>query len=135
MTELKAKVLKLGEDYPEICEWWRARGWHWVPCELLPPTGVVIYDENEKHCAGWIYLSYSGLACMDWIVTNPKASLRQKKPALELLVKSLQKIGAELGASRVFTSTNNENLVSIYESCGFSVTERQMTNLSCEVSK
>jgi hypothetical protein len=129
MKQLFTKPYVLGEDYPEICEWWLARKFPPFPASHLPALGHVVTDGTVKRCAGWLYATPSKVCILEWIVSNPKAPLRQRKDAINLLIEALIESAKKLNAEFIFSSLNNENLIEMFQSHGFSISERGMTNM------
>jgi hypothetical protein len=117
---LTPKPFEKGSDYPDICEWWRAHQFQYVPLKALPRVGVVIVDETGlKHCAGFLYTAESGWGWLEWVVANPAAPLKQKKEAINLLVQSLTNIAKGAGIERMISSLHSKGLVKIFENNGF----------------
>lgn len=131
--ELKCRLFDFGEDYPEVCEWWRAHKWHYLPTHALSKVGFLVHDEKVKYCVGWLYSQDSSIGVFEWVTTNPKSPLLGRKQAIELLVTNVISAAKNMGMRTIFSSLRNENLVSLYSRCGFKVTDTQMTNLVAEV--
>lgn len=126
---MRSRLFEITKDYPEICEWWRAHKWKYVPLSTLPPSGIVIEDDKHKYCVGWVYSALPKWAWLDWVVTNPESPVMRRKEALELLTKNAFSVGKSFGASHLITVTGNENLISLYEKNGFQVGDKNMTTL------
>lgn len=131
---MKPRLVTLEGDYPEICEWWRSHDFPWIPWHRLPKTGVIIENEFHKFCAGWLYFAEAGFAWTEWIVTNPNAPLMRRKPALEMLLQTLKNEALAKGAHSIHSSLENKNLIRLYETQGFEVVDRGMTNLIARIS-
>lgn len=126
---MEVRAFEFGRDYPEICEWWRAGGWSYVPKSALSQIGSIVEEGDLKIAAAWLYITGSGLCQLEWLVTNPEAKPKQRVKAIKKCIKSLGKLGKAGGAELVFTSLNNDALIRIYQKCGFGITEKNMTNL------
>lgn len=126
---MQSRLFEIGRDYPEICEWWRARDWPYVPLKKLPPAGVVIEDSGVKYCAGWVYYALPGMTWMEWVVSNPRSPLMQRKEALDKLVKECKAISKNMGATDILTITGNRNLIKLYECNGIIASDDGMTLL------
>ena len=63
-------------DYEKFCKWWKF--WRWKPIEkvLLPNNGLgglKITDENGVDvCVGFLYETNSGIAWIEFIISNPE---------------------------------------------------------------
>lgn len=132
---LKIRPYDLGKDYPDLCEWWRARHWPAPPCHDLPTNGVIAEDAEHKYAAVFFYIVEGRWAWIDWLVTNPRAPLRPRPEAVELIVdsalKTIKAIKQAAGhdAYRVMTCLENENLIELFERHGFKKGDYDMTTL------
>ena len=61
-------------DYDEILvKWWKDWGWEAPPKDFLPEngtSGLIVFDGDEPICAGFIYLTNSEVAWVDWIISS-----------------------------------------------------------------
>ena len=112
-------------DYLTVSEWFASRDLPMPPEEVLPPTGAIV----EGHAAGWVYISNGGIAQVEWVIGNKDANRIAVVRALNLVIPRLIEIAKENGNHRVYTSVNNESLIKILSSMGFTVCEDSMTNL------
>lgn len=130
---LTARPYVFAADYPEICEWWRARereGWTYIPPEKLPATGFVVEGaDGVKHGVVFVYLCEAGWAWVEWLTTNPKAPLKSRKAAVEKLVETAVAFCREAGRTSALSSLRNENLIRVFEKFGFRSGEGGMTDM------
>lgn len=131
---MNVRRFHFGSDYPEICEWWRARKWPFVEKAKLPANGFVAEKDGVKYAAVWVYVD-GGLAFMEWLVTSHTAPLRGRKEAIQALLAFVKAEAGPFGVSSVVTFASNENLIAMYQECGFEIGDRNMTSLVLEVSK
>jgi len=75
---MEVRAFEFGRDYPEICEWWRAGGWSYVPKSALSQIGSIVEEDGLKIVVAWLYITGTGLCQLEWLVTNPKAGPKQK---------------------------------------------------------
>ena len=87
--KLNSRPLK-ESDYEQILVgWWK--DWKWEPPlkDFLPDdgkSGIIIYDNNTPVCAGFIYMTNSKVAWVDWIISNKQYTNKEgRKSALSLL--------------------------------------------------
>ena len=78
-------------DYDDILVgWWKQ--WKWEPPQrdFLPNDGkggIIVYDKETPVCAGFMYLTNSKVAWVDWIISNKEYTKKpQRKDAIKLLV-------------------------------------------------
>lgn len=109
-------------DYPEICEWWRARaahGWTYVPLHALPQVGFIAEAEGEKLGCVFVYHGEAGWRWVEWLTTNPacspRDSLRVINTLLERALEAVRQSGGQFGIS----SLDNDALIRIFEKHGF----------------
>lgn len=112
-------------DHKTAKIWWEGHDWGAIPLSMLPPTGAIV----EGICLGYLYISNGGMAHMEWIVANPEKKGREVYKALKILVEKLVSIAHDAGIPAIFTNSDNENLMRLYESTGFYRTETGTTNL------
>lgn len=113
------------EDYPMLEAWWKGHGWPPVPLRILPPLGV-IFDECA---AGWAYMDNggTGVAMMEWLVTDPKAGLKAAKGikhVIEFLSSELKRM--EYWA--ILTTCKQPALARLIEKSGFQRTDEGMVH-------
>lgn len=106
-------------DYPEVCEWWRARQWKNIPLSILSSIGLVVEEDGIKYCAGWLYVSNSTLTWLEWIVTNPGSPMRRRREALDLLIEDAKTKLKALGGETVYVQLKSKSLMRVYEAHGF----------------
>ena len=121
--ELEIRSL-LDTDYQEILvSWWEQ--WNWVAPEkdFLPDDGkggMIVYDGDTPICAGFIYVTNSKVAWVDWIVSNKEYRVKGKrKEAIKLLIDSLTNICKNIGSKYVFSNNNNRFLVDYFIESGY----------------
>lgn len=110
----------VAEDYPTLCEWWRGHDWEPV-AEALLPRGFVV----EGLAAGFIYVDDLGvISMMEWVVTNPnEINGIERYKALKTIIQACTDYAKERGVKLIYTTSNSEKLIKIYEKGGFMVSE------------
>lgn len=111
-------------DYDLMCEWWISWGFTPVPKTFLPQDGLgglIVEENNIPIVSGVIYFTNSGIAWVNWIISNKQYRKKpQRKEAIELLINSLGNIAKESGYTYLYALINNDTLVNIYEKLGYS---------------
>lgn len=111
-------------DYDEILVgWWEQWGWEPPQRDFLPNDGkggVIVYDEDVPVCAGFMYITNSKVAWVDWIISNKEYTKKpQRKDAIKLLVSELTKICKLTGSKYSYALIKNESLINIYLELGY----------------
>ena len=96
-------IIPLNEShYDEILvDWWK--DWEWVPPlkDFLPDNGkggLIIYDEKMPVCAGFIYMTNSKVAWIDWIISSKDYKKKpNRQQAISLLIHTLTQIAKNAG--------------------------------------
>lgn len=61
-------------DYDNILVgWWKDWGWDAPGRDFLPDDGnggLIIFDDDEPVCAGYIYTTNSKVSWVDWIISS-----------------------------------------------------------------
>jgi hypothetical protein len=117
--ELYIRELK-ESDYDDILVgWWKQ--WKWEPPQrdFLPNDGkggIIVYDNETPVCAGFMYLTNSKVAWVDWIISNKEYTKKpQRKDAIKLLVSSLTDICKKTGNKYSYALIKNQSLIGTYE--------------------
>lgn len=119
-------------DYAMVSEWWKrhGEGWEPVPPVLLSTLGfVAVTSELESIAAVWLYLTNSGWAWIEYLVTNPAADRKKRFEAIESLLVRVKEAATEAGAVGLITSTNRKGLQKLYERHGFVVGDTGVAQL------
>jgi hypothetical protein len=131
-TAFIVRPFEIGRDFPEICEWWRARGWPGVVFDALPINGLIVEDTSGvKFAAIFVYFVEGAWAWMDYLVSNPGSPLRMRPKAIDFLVGEALAFAKRRGCERVITCLSNENLINMHERHGFRVGDSGMTTMVC----
>ena len=121
--KLNSRPLK-ESDYEQILVgWWK--DWKWEPPlkDFLPDdgkSGIIIYDNNTPVCAGFIYMTNSKVAWVDWIISNKQYTNKEgRKLALSLLIDTLTYIAQVSGSKFAYALIKHDGLIKTYESLGY----------------
>jgi hypothetical protein len=122
---MELHIRELNEtDYDEILVgWWKQWGWEPPQRDFLPRDGrggIIIYDDETPICAGFMYMTNSKVAWVDWIISNKEYTKKpQRKDAIKLLVSALTDICKTAGNKYVYALIKNGSLVDTYEQLGY----------------
>jgi hypothetical protein len=117
------------EDYPMVCEWWRAWKWDCVPQEALPEIGVIASDDTQDICCAWMYKTDSKIALLEWFISNPKAK-KGREDAIAAVTESIAEIAKRQGFTSLVTFTKHPQLTNQMERLGFSGRADHVSNLA-----
>ena len=113
--ELKARALQ-ESDWGTLQEWWKWWRWPEMSKDLLPMNGtggLMICKGDIPIIAGFLYLTNSKGALLDWIISNPQYKEKDRKTALMLLIDSCEEV-AKLNGYNIINNTvciNKYNLL------------------------
>jgi hypothetical protein len=93
--------------------------------------GLMVCKGDTPIAAGFLYLTNSKVAWLDWIVSNPEYREDDRKDSLALLVDSLEKVAINEGCSTIISITRNKSLMDIHSKLGYTIDD----NPSYEISK
>jgi len=122
---MELHIRELNEtDYDDILVgWWNQWGWKSPEKDFLPNNGkggVIVFDGDIPVCAGFMYLTNSKVAWVDWIISNKEYTKKpQRKDAIKLLVSSLTDICKKAGSKYSYALIKNQSLIEMYESLGY----------------
>jgi hypothetical protein len=115
------------EDYPMLESWWTGHGFPPVPKRLLPPLGVIFADA----AAGWLYMDNggTGVAMMEWLVTNPKGRPLECARALTRVVEFLKAEAKRMDYPIILTTCKQPSLARLLQRSGFDTSDSGMIHL------
>jgi hypothetical protein len=120
------------ENLPEILKWWPARGEGDMQPELLPPDGVVGYDQGDVPlAAAWLSLiEGTPLAVVDWMVARPRLHAIEARSACRAVFAELERIARAKGRRMLFAAACRQSMAREIEACGFVVMAREVVHLA-----
>jgi hypothetical protein len=131
--ELKSRAL-CESDWETLQSWWKAWEWPTITKEMLPLNGcggLMIYKEDTLIVAGFLYLTNSNVAWMEWVVSNKEYRDEDRKEALEMLISGLEDVALSVGKNIILSIGRNKNLISTHKKLGYLIDD----NPSYEISK
>lgn len=118
-------------DYVTISEWWKAWKWPVLPKTFLPDTGFIVEKNNIGIVSGYVYMTNSKAALLEWIVSNPEYRESDRKDAITLLIQAVERVLKDQGVKHIFTIGRNKSLIKKHKELGWDVDE----NPSYEIIK
>ena len=111
-------------DYEDtLVGWWK--DWRWIPPirDFLPNNGcggIMVLDDNIPVCAGFLYTTNSGVAWVEFIVSDRNYKIKGNRSiALHLLVDTLTNIAKNMEFAYCYTLINNKSLIGVYSKLGY----------------
>jgi hypothetical protein len=122
---MELTIRQLNEnDYQEtLVNWWKDWGWTAPEKDFLPDNGMggyIVYDGEIPICAGFIYVTNSRVAWVDWIISNKNYREKEKRrEAIKTLIESLTNISKMSGSKYAYALIKNKSLIKTYEDLGY----------------
>lgn len=122
---MELKFLPLQDyDYEVLCDFWDWWKFPAPPKKCLPNNGLggikIVNEFNTIICAGFLYETNSGIAWLEFIVSNPYIKDRKIRHEAQILLISMLTIEAEeKGFTAVFASITNKSLIKKYIEVGY----------------
>jgi hypothetical protein len=121
--ELTVRALQ-ESDWETLQSWWKWWRWPEMNRDLLPLNGLgglMVCKGDIPVMAGFLYLTNSKGALLDWIVSNPEYKEKDRKTALMLLIDSCEEVAKTNGYNIIFSFTRNKSLIEAHEALGYTV--------------
>lgn len=112
-------------DYETLKDWW---GFWRFPAPSIPSlpqyeqgyfNGLIASHNGKDLAAGFLYETNSAMCWIEYVVTNPKTSSKEREEAILKVLEELSLSARELGYLAIFSSLKNENLINKYKKIGF----------------
>ena len=110
------------EDYPELVKWWEDWGWTAPTKGMLPNRGlggVMVNKDGVNICAGFMYITNSDYALLEYIISNKEYRGKERKLALQELIDAISEVAKSQGFKHIFTSLKHPHLKRHFLSCGY----------------
>lgn len=127
---MKLNVRELREsDWDTLVGFWKAwPEWEQHPTKDLLPLngcgGVMVEKEGKPIIAGFLYLTNSKVAWLEWIVSNPDYRESDRKEALELLINTLETVAINQGYKIILSIGRNKGLIETHKKLGYTVDDK-----------
>lgn len=113
------------EDYSTLVKWWDAwPEWQAPPQTFLPDTGFIVEKNNIGIVAGYVYITNSKAALLEWIISNPEYRESDRKDAITLLIQAVERVLTDQGVKHVFTIGRNKHLINLHKKLGWMVDKK-----------
>jgi|TARA_R110002126_G_scaffold290439_1_gene447384 hypothetical protein len=111
-------------DYDDLLVgWWEDWGFTPPNREVLPDnakSGLIVFDKTKPICAGFIYLTNSKVALIEWVISDKKYNDKRKKVrALNLLIDALILTCSTLKIKYIKADNESKSLTKAFIKKGF----------------
>ena len=117
------RQLQEGDYEKFLVNWWEDWGWEPPQKDFLPDQatgGMIVYDGETPVCAGFVYMTNSKVAWVDWIISNKEY---RKKPhrsnAIGLLIETLTGVAKKMGFKYSYALLKHRGLMDTYKELGY----------------
>ena len=111
------------KDWDTLVSWWSNwPKWQAPVKDFLPEDGkggLIVEKDNKPIVAGFIYLTNSKTALLEWIVSNPKYRETDRKQAIELLITGAENLVKSLEYKYLFAVMQHKGLIETHEKLGW----------------
>ena len=117
---MKLNIRRLNEsDYETLVKWWNAwPEWQAPPKTFLPDNGkggFIVEKNNIGVVAGFVYMTNSKAALLEWIISNPEYKESDRKDAIELLINAVEHVLKDQGIKHIFSIGRNKHLIKTHK--------------------
>ena len=130
---MKLKLRRLEEsDYDTLVTWWKDWKWEAPPRDFLPENGTggfMVSNNDSDICAGFIYLTNSKIAWIEFIISDKQYKEEDRNEAIQFLINSLSGVAEETGAKYGYAILKNKSHMKYYEEANFTVTSDKNTEM------
>ena len=120
---ISTRLVNLENDYELLSTWWVERQHEIIPKDFLSQLGVMCLIDNKPVGAMWLYpVIGCKWSMIRFPITTIKSSKEERDIVLNHILDSLFNISKDMGYSKVFCTTNHENLINKLEQYGMSMT-------------
>ena len=112
------------DDYSTLVKWWDAwPEWQAPPKTFLPDTGFIVEKNNIGIVAGYVYMTNSKAALLEWIISNPEYRESDRKDAITLLIQAVERVLKDQGIKYIFSIGRNKKLIYTHKQLNWHVDE------------
>ena len=102
-------------DYETLVKWWDWWRWEAPPQDFLPDTGFIVEKNNIGVVAGFVYMTNSKAALLEWVISNPEYRESDRKDAITLLIQATENVLKGQGIKHVFSFVRHKNLLNVHK--------------------
>ena len=123
---MELNIRRLEErDWETLVSWWKVwPKWEVMPKDFYPDNatgGFMVEKDNKPIVAGFVYLTNSKGALLEWIVSDPNYREDDREDAIQLLINGAENVCKTLGYKFMFSIGRNKKLINMHEELGWHV--------------
>ncbi|MCH1473422.1 MAG: hypothetical protein L7V85_05875 [Bacteroidia bacterium] len=130
---MKFNIRRLEDsDYESLVKWWKDWEWEAPPKDFLPENGTggfMVSKDDSDICAGFIYLTNSKVAWIEFVISNKQYKEKDRKDAIQFLINSLSAVAQESNAKYGYAVLKHKGLIKHYEESGFFKSDENITEM------
>jgi len=111
------------KDWDTLVSWWSNwPKWKAPTKDFLPENGkggLIVEINDTPVVAGFVYLTNSKTALLEWIVSNPKYREDDRKAAIELLITGAENLVKSLDYKYLFAVMQHKGRIETHEKLGW----------------
>lgn len=111
------------KDWDTLSSWWNSwPEWESPVKDFLPENGkggLIVEINDIPVVAGFIYLTNSKTALLEWIVSNPEYRESNRKAAIELLITGAENLVKSLDYKYLFAVMQHKGLIETHKKLGW----------------
>ena len=115
-------------DWETLVSWWNKwPEWKVMPKEFFPDNGKggFIVEKNDKPIvAGFLYLTNSKVALLEWIISDPDYRENDRNNAIELLINGVENVCKSMNYKYVVSIGRNKGLINTHKNLNWHVDEK-----------
>lgn len=117
------------KDYDIINNWWESSPYEKPPLFVLPNNGLggIIVEKEKPIAVGYIYMTNSKIAYIDYIVSNPNYKAKDRYDAIILLISHCINHAYDMGCERVWGMSNVKGIINRGVDVGCETTTQDYT--------
>lgn len=134
MFNLQYRQLTENDYHDFLLKWWTDNRFSPPPLDFLPNNGkdgILVFDAdtNTNIAAGFVYITNSEVAWVEFVVSNFEVKDRElRTQSIEFLIKQL---AITSGKKYLFSSVKNPHLIKHFTNSGFVIGTQNTTELIC----
>lgn len=115
-------------DWNTLVKWWDSwPEWQAPAKDFLPDNGkggFIVEKQSKPIVAGFLYTTNSKAALLEWIISNPEYREKDRKQAIELLIKGAENVCKNQGIRYIFSIGRSQHLINTHKQLGYTVDEK-----------